>query len=542
VHGAATMFRQDSTLARSSVAHEERTLVFDARPRVPAAVRVALSNRLTSPRLLGPWLVIPAAAAAAATAALQPRTVPIIVGGVVLVWLLASGRRVIALFHGWLGVVLVGYAFLGRGFAYLGAAPVYVGEMALGLAVLAIVFSLGRARFGRLHALLVAFMLWGLVRTVPYIGTYGIDALRDAVLWGYATFAIAVSVTVEAMHLPPLARAYRALIPWLLVWIPVAVLLTTRFANALPHDPGSDVAIVDIKAGDMGVHLAAVGVFILLGLYGRFGRATIQREISLWTGWILGLGLVAALNRGAMAAASATAASLLFVRRSSRWLRLVMVGLLMAGLVALVNPQVELGGSRPVSLGQVVSNFVSVFSSQPDTVNQATKDWRLAWWGKIVSYTIDGPYFWTGKGFGINLADSDGFQVTPDHSLRAPHSVNFDILARTGVPGLILWIALNLSFAASLLRAAVRANRAGRTFWVQVLGWVFVYWLAALVNGSFDVYLEGPQGGIWYWAVMGLGMAAIRLSREEPAPVSVPDGGALAQRQADLPQLAPGPS
>ena len=27
-------------------------------------------------------------------------------------------------------------------------------------------------------------------------------------------------------------------------------------------------------------------------------------------------------------------------------------------------------------------------------------------------YTVFGDYFWTGKGFGINLADDDGFQTT----------------------------------------------------------------------------------------------------------------------------------
>jgi hypothetical protein len=488
------------------------------------------------------WLVVIVAAVAAAAPALRPIAAPVIGGGIVFAWLIASGRRVIGLFLVWLGIVLAGYAFFGRGFAYLGVAPVYVGESALALSAVALLSLLGRIRFGRLHLLLIVYMLWGLARTIPYVGTYGIDALRDAVLWGYGLFALAVSVTLQPVHIRRAAAAYRRLIPWLLVWIPVAVLLTTRFASVLPHAPGTDVAIVDIKAGDMGVHLAAIAAFILLGLYARFGVTTILREISLWVGWILGLGLVAALNRGAMAAAAATAASVLFARRSSRWLRLAMVGLLMAGIIAVVNPQVELGGSRAVSLGQLVSNFTSVFSTQPDTTNQATKDWRLAWWGKIVSYTVEGPYFWTGKGFGINLADSDGFQVTPDHSLRAPHSVNFDVLARSGVPGLVLWVALNLAFAGSILRAAFRANRAGRTFWVQVLGFVFVYWLAAITNGSFDVYIEGPQGGIWFWAVMGLGMAAVRLSREAPEPAETPAREAASRGQEHGPYaLAPEP-
>ena len=74
---------------------------------------------------------------------------------------------------------------------------------------------------------------------------------------------------------------------------------------------------------------------------------------------------------------------------------------------------------------------------------EGTKEFRLRWWSDIINYTINGPYFWTGKGFGINLADDDGFQVYADHSLRAPHNGHIEILARTGVPGLILWILMN---------------------------------------------------------------------------------------------------
>ena len=37
------------------------------------------------------------------------------------------------------------------------------------------------------------------------------------------------------------------------------------------------------------------------------------------------------------------------------------------------------------------------------------------------------------------------------------------------------------------------------------------YWLAFLINGSFDVYLEGPMGGIWFWTVYGIGVAPANL-------------------------------
>jgi hypothetical protein len=73
--------------------------------------------------------------------------------------------------------------FLGRGFAHLGLPPVYVGDLVLLLGVVAAGFSI--LRFGlRVSVtpvvwLLLALVAWGAVRTIPYLPTYGVDALRD---------------------------------------------------------------------------------------------------------------------------------------------------------------------------------------------------------------------------------------------------------------------------------------------------------------------------------------------------------------------------
>lgn len=471
-------------------------------------------------------LVVLAPVAAAALVAL--------VAGLLIV---ALGRQAITLFQIGLGILLLGYAFLGKGFAYLGAPPLYVGEIILALALVAVAMSLSTARLGPIHGLLLAFMAWGAFRTIPYIGTYGIDALRDSATWSYAVFAIAVSITLRPAHFGRLAAIYRRIIPVFLLWVPVAAALTIVVGDALPSAPGSSVPIVAFKGGDTAVHLAAVAAFLLLGLHARPGRASQLRELALWPIWLIDAALVAALNRAAFLALAAVGTALVFVRASGRWLALTLVTFVMVVFVTAVDPQVDLGLPRSISVGQLTGNLTSLFGSQGGAVNEATKVWRVQWWNSIVDYTVDGPFFWTGKGFGINLADADGFQVLADHSLRAPHSVHLEILARAGVPGLILWIALQLGFGLTLLRAAFRSSRSAPR-WVPVLGWVFVYWLAALIDGSFDVYLGGPQGGIWFWSVIGIGIAAIRLSAEHPdvdpieVAVEVPSGTALPGRQA----------
>jgi hypothetical protein len=138
-----------------------------------------------------------------------------------------------------------------------------------------------------------------------------------------------------------------------------------------------------------------------------------------------------------------------------------------------------------------------------------TRDWRLEWWKKIVDYTIRGRYLWTGKGFGVDLARDDG--ITINKTNRNPHSAHMNFLARSGVPGLVLWILFNAYFGATLLRAYLDAHRTGKQAWARQDLWILAYWTALIVNASFDVYLEGPPGGIWFWSTVGYGLAVARV-------------------------------
>ena len=360
-------------------------------------------------------------------------TLGLAVAGMVLIT--GSARRVFLVA---LVILLAGYALLGRGLAHVGYPPLFLGETVLALAVIAIVASHRRVRFEPTIVVLLVFMTWGALRTIPYIGVYGIDALRDAVVWGYGLFAIAVWLVVERQDLGPLVDAYRRFIPVLLFWIPIAAVLSLSLGSSIPAGPGSEIPIVVFKSGDFGVHLAGVAAFVLVGLYARPGQALGQMsEAALWIAWALVVALVAALNRGAMAAAGMAVVSMLFVRSYGRWVRAAFAVVFLAALVGLANPVVDLGLERKISVEQIVANIGSVVSDDSDPILADSKEWRARWWETIVEYTFDGPYFWTGKGFGINLADDDGFQVLDDGSLRAPHNGHLLFLARTGVAGAV---------------------------------------------------------------------------------------------------------
>jgi O-antigen ligase len=172
----------------------------------------------------------------------------------------------------------------------------------------------------------------------------------------------------------------------------------------------------------------------------------------------------------------------------------------------------DYSGERKLSLGQVVSNVTSIFDRE--AAHQGTVNWRLAWWEKILDYSFQGPYFWTGKGYAVNLSVSDGF-VVADGGNRNPHNGHLTILARSGVPGFVLWLVLQATIGLTLVRSILAADHAGMKGQANVFIWVLAYWLAFLTNASFDVFLEGPQGGIPFWCLVGMIIAMTEFQRQQ---------------------------
>ncbi|WP_051195637.1 O-antigen ligase family protein [Meiothermus rufus] len=416
--------------------------------------------------------------------------------------------------------IFLGYTLLGKGFAYLGIPPLYAAELVLllGLLVALLNPSVLRRAFAWPVVLVWPFVFWSLLQTLPYLGEYGLNALRDAAFWGYSLFAFLIFGLVLKNHAVffILIRYYRyfALLFPLLI-IPAIVLQLLKVP--LPSLPGSTVPLVALKFGDTGVHLAGVVVFVLLGLVLSWRWAVLHAPL-----WVLSVtavfGFTASANRGgtlSFVLAVMLALASLFPRINGRVVGLAIGGVLSLVVFALISLTVlsstQLVGSRPVSVEQIATNLLSiVLQTENDAGNvNANRRWRLMWWEKIVGYTVYGPYFWTGKGYGINLATVDGFQVDKEQSLRSPHNSHMTVLARSGVPGLALWLLMLVGWAWVVLKARWQAARNGDYLWSKLFVWLFCYWMAFLVNASFDVFLEGPMGGVPFWLLMGLGFAAV---------------------------------
>ena len=411
---------------------------------------------------------------------------------------------------------LLGYALFGKGWAYIGIPPVFIGEVTLLCGLAWLVWSGGwrTTLFVPCFWLVLLLGLWVAARTYPDLAANGIEAMRDAMIAGYSAFSLVTFAYVLARpaRLVTLCRRFNRFTTIFVVATPFAWFGFRFFGESIPRWPWADVPLVVPKGGDIQVHLAGVLAFWVAGLGGA---------VPLWRLLMLAVCVVSVgtYDRAGLLSFLAIFAICFTLkpRNNSLW-RLVGVGICGLVILAVSGLRVKMPNrEREVSFAQVMANFTSLSGASRTGDLDETKEWRLNWWSDIVAYTLNGKYFWTGKGFGLNLADDDGYQVEDDGSLRSPHNGHLTMLARAGVPGFVLWLSCHLGWGWAMASGYLRCRRSGEEKWAALLLFLMAYGTAFTINTSFDVFIEGPMGGVWYWSVYGFGLAALWLHRHDPS-------------------------
>ncbi len=157
----------------------------------------------------------------------------------------------------WLKVLVLTlfcYAVFGRGFSYF-----FVGEFIL---VLGFFIFLESQRVMLLFSdsvllLWALFAFWGFCRTIPFVSKYHFDAVRDAVLWGYGTFALLIAAFINrSSQISRALNSYRRFLRWYLPILPLLTLVSFAY-KSMPTIPWSNhVGIISLKRDDAAVHLA----------------------------------------------------------------------------------------------------------------------------------------------------------------------------------------------------------------------------------------------------------------------------------------------
>lgn len=422
--------------------------------------------------------------------------------------------RLLLLFSTLLAPLLGGYLLLDRAFAYLHlpGTPLHVGEIVLGTGLIGLCTATGYLRIPLRDeptlALLAAFVAWGALRSVPGLTTHGIDAVRDAALWYYAIFAfLVVAAVAQSPRLPEsLVDRLARFSPWLLLWLPAAMLLSP-FEGAAPTVPFTTVSVLSHKPGNA----AIAALMVLASMWLLPGRRGLRSRAAWSILALVTIALVATQNRGGMLAVLVGGlVGLAYLQRGAQVFTKAFavgaVGLVLALLLPLRMP-LEGWQGRGFSADQLLANVSSLVPSQAPANLKGTVDGRRVLWTRIIDKQVTDGRLVEGSGFGQNLAAEVGVLDEGQATLRNPHNSHLHVLARMGLVGLVLWIALWAAWFRRLVVGIRRRGRQATDTRRQIAVLCLVVASATLTASTFDPQVEGPQIAILLWTVFGIGVA-----------------------------------
>lgn len=401
--------------------------------------------------------------------------------------------------------LLLGYLTMSRSFSYVGIGPLYVGEIALGMLLVAHKGSLARQwlssliRGPALSGLawsLYAFMGYGMVQCLRGISNYDtLHAVQCVVFHVYALFFFA-GLWVGRRHPSFLPKAMPFL-AWAHGLYGIAYIGLLSPLGLTDDSPGMDGDYVGWCGAPRGATVVLLG---LLSFEPKLARVWLPLLLNVlvllgmqvraeWLGFAAGVGLWSVLTG-----------------RLLQCFKLIAVvpALLLVGLmldVRLPSPATR-GGE--ISAREIVGRAIAAVDR--DAASEFTRDaedyaetttWRLGWWGAIWR-EVNSSASWLlfGFGYGYPIWDLHPEGIDP---IRTPHNVFMFALGYTGLVGLALFCLFQLSIVWLLWRTY---RTTGQPFGL-------CYWTLIVVWATFDNFLESPFGAIPFYLFIGLAAAPL---------------------------------
>ena len=322
-----------------------------------------------------------------------------------------------------------------------------------------------------------------------------IDTIRDGFIFNYIYFSFILLLFLK--DLPPFFRTILSIYKYYPAVIFFLYFISlNKFVGSLSLF--GDIHLLFFKFGDISVNLFAAFVFQISGL-NKYRKPYDLLNLLII---LLMFSLASSYSRGGML--SFLLGCIIYYRylkdvnikqQLKQNLKFLPILLLISFLFLSVFKVDTNFQGRTVGVDQVANNFTSIFSTSEEGGLNDNKIWRILWWGQIIDYTFNGPYFIAGKGLGINLAEDDQIPTTDlEGELRSPHNFNLSILARYGVFVFFLW----LYWIYVQFRRLSNKNLSNLQLVLICLQIVFLF------NASFDVFLEGPMGAFPFWLFVGI--------------------------------------
>lgn len=320
------------------------------------------------------------------------------------------------------------------------------------------------------------------------------NVIRDSFAFEYALFAIIIYFFKDYR-----ASIWEKLIQ-LYKWAPLALLANTiLFYYVIIDLPPIEIfggqPLFLYKNGDKALHLFISTILMIL-FTEKYSRIWLILNTVLI---LINLLILLAFTRSGSVAYLAGIFCFFFFSKKSlitdglrRMLKFIPILLI---IVFGIFTYIEIDGDaqgRTISLSQITDNFSSIVSSDIDGSLTDNKVWRLVWWAKLLNESFTLQHFFIGKGLGMSLTGNDITNV--DDNLRSPHNFHLTIIARFGYIIFFIWIYWLYLLFKPLFTKQLSDKTLGLTCIL----------LAFIINGSFDVFFEGPMGAFPFWSIVGL--------------------------------------
>jgi len=384
------------------------------------------------------------------------------------------------------------YAFFNKGIAYS-----YLAEIFLFLGIVLLFFNRKKIEIytEKKQLILLGLISLSFIYVILYLFKYNaFNVFRDSLAFQYGWFAIIIYFLKEEKEYfwETLIKIYK--------WIPLVLFLNFFlfyyiFLNLPPINIFGGQHILLYKNGDKSLQLLICTILMILFSYKYSKSWLIVNSILIFLNLLI---LLAFTRSGSMAYLAGIFCFFFFsktslindnLRKVLKYIPILLI--IVFGIFAAIEIDGDAQG-RTISLSQITDNFSSIVSSDIDGSLTDNKVWRLVWWAKLLNESFTLEHFFIGKGLGMSLAGNDLTSV--DENLRSPHNFHLTIIARFGYIIFFIWIYWLYLLFKPLFKKQLSGKMLGLTCIL----------LAFIINGSFDVFFEGPMGAFPFWTLVGL--------------------------------------
>jgi len=401
--------------------------------------------------------------------------------------------------------LVTGTMSFGRAFSYLGIrveeTNLYFTEAVLAAAWILVVLRKVAAKErpvkkSGLNGLLLIYYALGVLCLVRGISEFGMEALRHSVIVYYSLFYFLILELISDMN------KLERILKLSLVASTVALLaIMYNYASGLGFETSTQVKRYGANIGALSLVFCC---FFWLSLSIFKVRSKAKNVLLVLLPFQLFAAIFLIQHRSLLLALTG---GLIFIfalvskTRTFRYLGLVIFALL---LIICVN---QLSGllSGNVMVKETLARALSTLTPEQDP-NSAH---RIAMWGQILHRTAGQPLL--GEGFGPPFSAFFGRKFY-DYSERRlhPHNSFLWILNRMGIIGFGVFGLLMLRFYSSGIRAFKHMNAGKSKAYLLAL---LSSHLCISIFAFFNVVLEGPSMGIFFWIIMGMTMALINVEK-----------------------------